>query len=59
MNIFSNYVFLHWTFPSKNSLRPLHIKLLKSTMTILNNMGVKSDFINDFLEFLIKQKNNI
>ena len=31
----------------------------KSTLTILNNMGVKNDFINDFLEFLLKQKNNI
>ena len=31
----------------------------KSTITILNNMGVKNDFINDFLEFLLKQKNNI
>ncbi len=28
----------------------------KSTITIPNNMGVKSDFINDFLEFLLKQK---
>ena len=31
----------------------------KSTITILNNMGVKNDFINDFLEFLLKQKDNI
>ena len=27
-----------------------------SKMTILNNMDVKNDFINEFLEFLLKQK---
>ena len=31
----------------------------KSIMTILNNIGVKNYFINNFLEFLLKQKNNI
>ena len=33
--------------------------VVKSALTILNNMGLNSDFLNDFLEFLLKQKNNI
>ena len=33
--------------------------VVKSALSILNNMGLNSDFLNDFLEFLLKQKNNI